>query len=165
VTVTYVPGRTAIMTIYDDGREVEKITMHEIKDRPALHALMVEKGFRKKSEAEIAAQKERDDKKVPGYIKSHRERQRKELEEKQQRQEKVTGDGSTQVRLEERQRRNKEMADEQHAARRDKELANLAYGPTGMLPYRTMMLLYAVVGVSLVLVAFGRRRKRHTRRS
>ena len=63
VKVTYVPGKTAILTIYEDGREKEKIVMHELKDRPAMHALMKEKGFKLKSSdtTERRAEEERAD--------------------------------------------------------------------------------------------------------
>eukprot|EP00977_Amphora_coffeiformis_P028582 scaffold36189_cov160-Amphora_coffeaeformis.AAC.1 len=50
IKVTYVHGKTAILTIYEDGNEKEKIVLHELSGgRPALHALMKEKGFQKKS--------------------------------------------------------------------------------------------------------------------
>jgi len=50
IKVKYVPGKTAILTIYDDGTEKEKVVLHELRGgRPALHALMKQKGFQKKS--------------------------------------------------------------------------------------------------------------------
>ena len=52
----YVAGRQAILTIRNqDGQEVEKVTLHTLKDKAAMHAMMLEKGFVKKSEAEIQA--------------------------------------------------------------------------------------------------------------
>lgn len=53
VEVTYIHGRQAVMTVFDDGEETEKITLSEVKTKPEMHAMMVEKGFGKKSEEEI----------------------------------------------------------------------------------------------------------------
>lgn len=54
VTVTYIHGRQAVMTVYDDGTEKEKITLSDLKTKNEMHAMMSEKGFVKKSEEEIA---------------------------------------------------------------------------------------------------------------
>lgn len=54
VEVQYVHGRTAVLTIYRDGEEQEQITLSDYKTKEEMHALMVEKGFVKKSEEEIA---------------------------------------------------------------------------------------------------------------
>ena len=48
ITVTYVHGKTAVLTIYDNGKEVEKIVMHELKNKDAMHAMMRDKGFQLK---------------------------------------------------------------------------------------------------------------------
>jgi hypothetical protein len=49
ITVRYVHGRTAILTISDDGTVKEKITLHKLKDREQMHKLMKTKGFALKS--------------------------------------------------------------------------------------------------------------------
>lgn len=49
VTVRFVPGRTAIMTIYQDGKEKEKVVMHELKSKQDMHKMMNQKGFALKS--------------------------------------------------------------------------------------------------------------------
>jgi hypothetical protein len=54
VDVTFIPGRKAVMTIYKDGMEKEKITLSDYNDKEKLHALFLEKGFEKYSEEEIA---------------------------------------------------------------------------------------------------------------
>lgn len=48
-------GRKAILYIYDDsGEEVEQVTLSDYKTKEEMHALMVDKGFVKRSEEEIA---------------------------------------------------------------------------------------------------------------
>lgn len=63
VTVKYIAGRTAVMTIYDDqGNEKEKVELHTIKEKSLLHQLMKDKGFVQKSTEELAAtMNEKDD--------------------------------------------------------------------------------------------------------
>jgi Sep15/SelM redox domain len=63
VHVTYIAGREAILTIKDkNGIELEKVVMHTLPDKAAMHAMMVSKGFvldeDKKSEA-MRKEKER----------------------------------------------------------------------------------------------------------
>lgn len=53
VTVRYVPGRQAIMKIFDDGKEVEQVEMHSIPTKKDMHALMVSKGFQLKNKMEV----------------------------------------------------------------------------------------------------------------
>jgi hypothetical protein len=45
VTVTYVAGKTAVMTIYKDGIEQEQVIMHELATRQDMHQMMKQKGF------------------------------------------------------------------------------------------------------------------------
>ena len=59
VQVEYVHGRKAILYIYQDGEEVEQITLSEYKTKEDMHNLMVEKGFVKKPEEELAEIRER----------------------------------------------------------------------------------------------------------
>mmetsp|Transcript_24096 Transcript_24096/g.37167 ORF Transcript_24096/g.37167 Transcript_24096/m.37167 type:complete len:94 (+) Transcript_24096:29-310(+) len=47
------------MTIYDDGEEVESITLSDYSTKEAMHRLMEEKGFVKKEPAEIEDMKAR----------------------------------------------------------------------------------------------------------
>lgn len=83
VKVTYVHGQTAVLTIYQDGKEKETITMHKLKDRAAMHALMLEKGFKKKSPEEIEKmQKERREKEAKER-QSFEERKRLALERRE----------------------------------------------------------------------------------
>lgn len=63
VKVTYIPGRKAVMTIYEgnsgdiyeDMEEKEKIVLSDYKTKEEMHALMVEKGFQLKPAEEIEA--------------------------------------------------------------------------------------------------------------
>ena len=45
VNVTFVAGRTAVMTIYQDGVEQEQITLHTLETRADMHQMMKQKGF------------------------------------------------------------------------------------------------------------------------
>lgn len=54
VDVEFIPGRKAVMTIYQDGKEKEKITLSDYNDKEKLHALFVEKGFEKYNEEDLA---------------------------------------------------------------------------------------------------------------
>lgn len=58
IKVTYIAGRTAVLTIYKDGTEVEKINMHELTDKASMHKLFQEKGFVRKSPDEIKTTEE-----------------------------------------------------------------------------------------------------------
>ena len=42
------------MTIYQDGAEIEKITLSDYNDKEELHELFIEKGFEKYNEEELA---------------------------------------------------------------------------------------------------------------
>lgn len=53
LTVKFIPGRKAILTILDDGKEAEKIVLSDYNDREKMHALLAEKGFKKKSSEEL----------------------------------------------------------------------------------------------------------------
>jgi hypothetical protein len=53
ITVKFVHGKTAILTIYQDGQEQEKIVMHELKTRPAMHDMLRAKGFQRKPNQEV----------------------------------------------------------------------------------------------------------------
>lgn len=53
VEIEYIHGRKAILTIYRDGQEQEQVTLSDYKTKEEMHALMVEKGFIRKSQEEI----------------------------------------------------------------------------------------------------------------
>ena len=76
VEVEYVHGRTAVLTIYKDGEEQEQITLSDYKSKEEMHALMVEKGFVKKSDEEIAEKAQLN--------KEHKEEQAEEKSLKQE---------------------------------------------------------------------------------
>lgn len=53
VEVEYVHGRKAVLTIFRDGEQLEEVTLSDYRSKTDMHALMVEKGFVKKSAAEM----------------------------------------------------------------------------------------------------------------
>lgn len=79
VEVTYIHGRKAVMTVFEDGEEKEKITLSEIKTKPEMHTMMAEKGFEKKSEEEIADAK----RKLEEAKAEEEEKRRKQREDRQ----------------------------------------------------------------------------------
>jgi hypothetical protein len=50
IKVTYVAGRTAVLTIYKDKVKQEEVVLHELANKAAMHALFRQKGFVLKSE-------------------------------------------------------------------------------------------------------------------
>ena len=55
VEVKFIPGRQAVMTIYNkEGEQLEKITLSDYNDKEKLHELFIEKGFEKYSDEELA---------------------------------------------------------------------------------------------------------------
>jgi hypothetical protein len=61
VTVKYIHGRTAVMTIYDSNHvEIEKVDLHTIRSKDKLHSIMKEKGFVLRNQEQPATASERD---------------------------------------------------------------------------------------------------------
>mmetsp|Transcript_25816 Transcript_25816/g.39553 ORF Transcript_25816/g.39553 Transcript_25816/m.39553 type:complete len:112 (-) Transcript_25816:891-1226(-) len=61
VSVEYVMGRKAVMTIYNhDGTKLEDITLSDFKKKSQMHKLMQEKGFVKMDEEEARKLKARN---------------------------------------------------------------------------------------------------------
>lgn len=54
VEVEFKHGMDAVLTIFEDGAEREKVVLSDITTKEEMHRLMIEKGFRRKSEEEIA---------------------------------------------------------------------------------------------------------------
>ena len=53
ITIDWVRGKKAVLTIYgSDGKATEDVPLYELKSRQEMHALMIEKGFRKKTQQE-----------------------------------------------------------------------------------------------------------------
>mmetsp|Transcript_30347 Transcript_30347/g.44906 ORF Transcript_30347/g.44906 Transcript_30347/m.44906 type:complete len:138 (+) Transcript_30347:227-640(+) len=90
VEIEYIRGRKAELIIFNDTEETERILLSAYKTKEEMHALMVSKGFVKKSKEEIEkeiAEKEEEKKiKTEELAESRRmmeERGRKEQEEKE----------------------------------------------------------------------------------
>lgn len=53
VEVNFISGRKAVLTIFKDGKEQEKITLSDYNDKDKLTHLFAEKGFNKYSDEEL----------------------------------------------------------------------------------------------------------------
>lgn len=53
VEVQFISGRKAVLTIFNDGKEQEKITLSDYNDKDKLHALFAEKGFQQYTKEEM----------------------------------------------------------------------------------------------------------------
>ena len=51
VEIEFIPGKKATLTIFDDGKETEKIILSDIETEQEMHSLMKEKGFLTEIEA------------------------------------------------------------------------------------------------------------------
>jgi hypothetical protein len=54
VEVHFISGKRAVLTIFEGGRELEKITLSDYNDKEKLHTLFAEKGFVKYTGVELA---------------------------------------------------------------------------------------------------------------
>lgn len=52
VIIDWIRGKKAVLTIYDDGKEIKNIPLFELKTRNDMHKLMIDEGFQKKSQQE-----------------------------------------------------------------------------------------------------------------
>lgn len=57
VSIEWIRGKQAIMTIYDDAKEIEQVQMYKLQTKKEMHAMMEEKGFhlQSKQEAKVEA--------------------------------------------------------------------------------------------------------------
>jgi len=49
-----------VLTIFDDGKEREKVTLSALKTKADMHKMMVEKGFKKKPEVEARTKNDKE---------------------------------------------------------------------------------------------------------
>ena len=73
--VNFIPGKKAILTVYQDGVETEKITLSDYNDTKKLHDLFLAKGFVKYTEVELMevrqrAMKEKEENAEAGRMKT-----------------------------------------------------------------------------------------------
>jgi hypothetical protein len=54
VEVEFKHGMDAVLTVLEDGVEREKVVLSDISTKEEMHRMMVEKGFQRKSDEEIA---------------------------------------------------------------------------------------------------------------
>lgn len=68
ITIKYIHGRTAVLTISKDGVKQEEIVLHTLKTKEDMHALFKEKGFVQKADGtktnDVAAERKTEEKKV-----------------------------------------------------------------------------------------------------
>jgi hypothetical protein len=57
VEVEFKHGMDAVLTVLEEGIEREKVVLSDLSTKEDMHRLMVEKGFQRKSEEEIARMK------------------------------------------------------------------------------------------------------------
>jgi hypothetical protein len=136
VTVEYVHGRTAVMTIFLDGAEKEQVQLHTIQTKPEIHELMVKKGFVKKTT------------KKPDEGDAPKDEARAIVKDKAEKAERLL------KREEELGRVREDLERLGHKVRPP---------PAASAPFQTVFRLYGLLGVSLVVLvgyARGRRLKR-----
>jgi len=59
--VNFIAGKKAVLTIFNDGKEVEKVTLSDYNDTAKLHQLFAQKGFARYSVSEMAARRKMKD--------------------------------------------------------------------------------------------------------
>jgi len=52
ITIDWIRGKKAVLTIYDDGKEIKDIPLYTLKTRNDMHKLMIDEGFQKKTQQE-----------------------------------------------------------------------------------------------------------------
>jgi Sep15/SelM redox domain len=166
VSVRFVHGQTAVMTIFDDGVEQEKVPLHTIKSKQTMHSLMKEKGFVLKSAEQLATilaeHKQQNDALVTARQKQLEERQRRREELEKRRK-----DGSSFLfgKKPGQEKRLREREDSLGKAREEREKRGHSSPLSQSPPYQTMSLVFGALGLSLIVViGSSRRRKRKASR-
>lgn len=145
--MTFIPGRTAKLTLFDDGVTGETIDLTTLKTKEEMHALMLSKGFEQLSSWE-RKQQEKDRTKLVQNLKAEsihkfRERRQEALLERIQ-------------RRDEKRRHKKAL---KKRASEDRRIVGEAPGMANMLQ------MYAGAGVVAVLFAAMTARRRKQRKS
>lgn len=53
ITIEWIRGRKAVLTIYEDDKEVKQVEMYKLKTREEMHKLMVDEGFHLKTQEDV----------------------------------------------------------------------------------------------------------------
>mmetsp|Transcript_12292 Transcript_12292/g.26713 ORF Transcript_12292/g.26713 Transcript_12292/m.26713 type:complete len:126 (-) Transcript_12292:2339-2716(-) len=61
VEVNFISGRKAVLTIFKDGQEQEKITLSDYNDKEKLHQLFAQKGFAKYTAQEMVERRKMEE--------------------------------------------------------------------------------------------------------
>ena len=84
ISIRYVAGREAILTIYNDGVEQEKVHLHTLTDKASMHRLFQDKGFVKKEGSDTASRQlpttKTTQEEVRDQRRAEKERKRRERE-------------------------------------------------------------------------------------
>jgi len=57
ITIEWIRGKQAVLTIYEDGVEKEQVHLYSLKTKDEMHNKFQEKGFRKKSQTALVEDK------------------------------------------------------------------------------------------------------------
>jgi hypothetical protein len=88
VTIEYIPGRTATLTVFHDQEKVEKVQLSSLKTQQDMHDMMKEKGFTLMSPEEISklkAEREEAERTRKEEQKLKRDRKKKERRKQNER--------------------------------------------------------------------------------
>lgn len=103
IKVRYVHGKTAVLTIYKNGVEQERVQLHQLDNKPKLHQLFQDKGFVRKAnyqqeleERRVKAQQElQAASKVKENFLKRRRQERRERREQEKHEREVLGKSGT----------------------------------------------------------------------
>ena len=100
VVVVFVKGESPVLTIFEDGEEIEQINLLPYNDKDELHALMQEKGFqlkpyledkvdelRAQNDAKMEAETKRKEEAFENRRRERQEQRKRVLEEKEKQKE------------------------------------------------------------------------------
>jgi Sep15/SelM redox domain len=137
VMIEYIHGRTAVMTIYEDDVEKEKVQLHNIQSRREMHELMRQKGFVQKATTK------------PKETKAPKKGDVRLIKDKKEKEERLL-------------KREEQMGQTREDLEKTGHKVPITL-PNSSAPYQTMFRLYILAGVSAAVlagVARGRRLKR-----
>lgn len=148
VTLKFVHGKTAILTIKEDGVFKEEVVLHKISTKAAMHQMMLEKGFVKKTDEEIEGQnlqrkaQSTSDQKTIKLSRAERMKQTNELK--------------ALAAQEKKERRERELL----RKREEREIL----GPSAPSYSSMFQIYFGLISVSVVYASFTAVRRRRRRR-
>jgi ribosome biogenesis protein Nip4 len=144
VRVIFISGRKAVLTIYHDDKEVEQIELQTLETTHAMHELMIDRGFTKRSENELELLRQRrlqDEEKDAQKMEDRMERRKLQREElglrRQAEKEGLDKDSPEFIKLmQEKEKQRKELFETVQSYRNAEELRNeqLKVGDSTSIP-------------------------------